>query len=398
MVGVFLWVASAVAWAEEFPSGGATAEEFEKGFQQKGGLSKSDEAAADVDRLKITGVLWNEVVFGTLDSSLVGVTNYLSSPQSLWLTMDAQLKGDVRGLARLKAVYDPSVDPSVAHPLSGQFGVRTRTDLEELKLLFNAKKRVFFTFGKQKIKWGSGKFWNPTDFLNASQRNVFYSTDLRSGLPLLKAHAPVGGANFYWIEGFENADRLAKLRHAVRAEVAVGPGEMAMTAATRPGQAPSFGADVSSAIGDFDVYAEVGRSASVTNWVAGVSYEAPVGDNDSVTFSAEYFRNGAGQTSTSNYLTLLATGLYEPFRLSRDYGLFSLYLPKPGAWNQASFTLIQLINLTDSSQITRLDALLTFLDDLSINLAGAIHYGNSSGEFRLGGQRLDLSARLMISF
>ena len=130
----------------------------------------------------------------------------------------------------------------------------------------------------------------------------------------------------------------------------------------------------------------------------GASYEVPIADNDSITFALEYFHNDLGYTDTVNYPFVLLGGGYQPFHLSRHYGMFMIYLPEPGHWNDVTFTLSNIVNLSDGSALTRVDTLFELMDDLDLNLAFGVHFGKDTGELRLGGQLVDIAARLMIQF
>jgi hypothetical protein len=402
------------AHAEDFPFQKSTESEFEKGFGETKGMSTADKDTADADRLKFGGTLWNEAQyyhFGGASSS----NSFFLNPNSLWLYADGRLKNDVRGYAKLKTIYDPTATGST-NIFTGTTTQKTTLDLEELKLMFSAEKKVFFTVGKQKIKWGSGKFWNPTDFLNSDQRNFLYTTDLRSGITQIKTHVPIGASNFYLINGFDDANAIYKVKNSLRAEVPIGPAEISASASTRSGTEPIFGLDFSSALWEFDVYGEVAYSAgnnrtfysasgSTTaptrqqiDWTAGIQLEIPYADNDTMAFSFEYFRNGLGYTSTADYPYVIVAGGYEAFRLSQQYGLLMFYLPKPGNWNNVTFSVFNIFNLTDFSATSRINVLFQLLDELQFEVAFGGHYGNGNGEFMYGGQLFDTSARLMISF
>lgn len=402
------------SWAEDFPFSKTTDAEFDKGFSQDKGLTESDKGEADQDRLKIGGTLWSEVDYYHFGSPST-VSSFFLAPSNLFLYMDGRLKNDVRGYAKLRTIYEPTATGSI-NPFTGVATRETTLDLQELKVMFSAGKKVFFTAGKQKIKWGSGKFWNPTDFLNNDLRNFLYAVDLRSGLPQLKTHVPVGSANLYLVQGFENANAIHKVRNSLRAEVPIGTAEIAVSASQRTGTEPIFGLDVSSALWEFDVYAEMAYSAGNAktfyssagtttdprrpqwDWSLGLQWELPYADNDTFAVNLEYFRNGLGYTNTSDYPYVIAGGGYEAFRLSQQYGLLMLYLPNPGSWNRVTFSLFNIVNLTDFSATSRIAVLFQLLDELSLDVAVGAHYGNGNGEFMYGGQVLDAWARLMINF
>jgi hypothetical protein len=289
------------------------------------------------------------------------------------------------------------------------------SDVEELKLFFNANKDVFFTLGKQKIKWGSGKFWNPTDVVNAAPRDLLYSDDRRSGVSILKTHVPLGSANLYYVNSFDGADRLSEVGNSLRLELPVSRAEFAFTASKLQGQKAVLGADLSAALGDFDVYSELAYSSrsnatlfgptgayvpegANVDWVAGASYELAYADNDSLSFAVEYFRNEDGYQSKSDYVWALAAGAYTPYQLARDYALLSIYVPTPGSWNHTTISLLNLVNLSDSSGLSKLGVAFELMQDLQFEPSLSWHFGDSDGELRLGDQKYDVAARLSVQF
>ena len=66
--------------------------------------------------------------------------------------------------------------------------------------------------GLQRIKWGSGRFWNPTDFLNQQRKDPLDFFDKRLGVAMLKLHLPLEaqGWNIYGIVDFEDVSTMAK--------------------------------------------------------------------------------------------------------------------------------------------------------------------------------------------
>ncbi len=384
---------------------GGTSEDFERGFGAEGGMSEADKGTTDADRLKIGGTLAADLyVFGTRDR------DYLKNLNTLWVYADAQLREDVRAFAKFRGVVD-------ALPTGGAVGASipaARSDVEELKLMFNAGKAVFFTAGRQKIKWGAGKFWNPTDVMNSARRDLRYTDDRRSGMDLLKTHVPVGPANFYLVQGFNGATRVNEIAHAARVEVPWSSGEASLSVAKRRGENTVLGADLSFAVWDLDLHAEVAGSSPsnqlrfgptgpvATNgthvsWVAGASYELPYGDNDSLSLIVEYFRNGDGYAK-ADYAWPIANGAYAPYYLAKQYLLAMLLVPTPGSWNDTTFSLLNLFNLEDGSAYTKFTTGFSFLRDLTWQIGASLNYGKSDGELRFGGQRYGLETRLLANF
>ncbi len=384
------------ARAQEISSGAADAD-FERGFGEAQGITQAEKLLAEDDRFRIGGTIWSEAYYYSFDNP--AQSDLLQNPNSLWLYGEARMRNDIRGFAKGRLIFDSTADGSrFPSPITGQPSRPYTSILEELKLQFSASKRVFFTVGKQKIKWGSGRFWNPTDFINTARRDPLRPIDDRAGVTLVKAHLPVKSANFYLIEQLDGSDRLENLGHAARAEFALASSEFALSALAKKSRNPVFGIDGSSALWDFDVNLELAYSKDATRWTGGISYEAKYSDVDTVAVGIEYFRNGGGATDISQYMPIFLSGRYVPFYLSRDYGAFFVSLPKPGGWNDVTFSWYNLFNLTDRSAISRLDSWITLMQDLQFNAAVAGHFGSPSGEFKTGGQRVDLTLGLKIDF
>jgi hypothetical protein len=131
-------------------------------------------------------------------------------------------------------------------------------------------------------------------------------------------------------------------------------------------------------------------------------------DEDAVTFGAEYFYDQSGYESPRIYPVLLGVAAlapldlgtnpdgtpvnplagqpnpFTPFYLGRHYGGAFVSLPAPGRWNDTTFTLSVLGNLSDKSFVARLDHSVLALTYLRVETFAAGHFGTPEGEFRLG--------------
>ncbi|MEK7691276.1 MAG: hypothetical protein AAB425_09665, partial [Bdellovibrionota bacterium] len=307
------------------------------------------------ERFRLGGSLDVEAQSYFLDAT-ASRRSYLFNPNSLRLYFESRLKNDIRGFGKFRATYDPVAGTGgVSSPLSGTVYPRIQADLEELKLQFNAASRVFFTVGKQKIRWGSGRFWNPSDFLNSVDRDPLSTEDLRSGVSLIKTHVPLASSNAYLVQRVDGADRISRIQNALRFEAPLWEAsEGGVTAVWTSGLKPAFSLDLSSdVIGNFDANVEAVASCGTAGpfadrWkptlLAGFSYDFPYAERDVFTIAAEYFRNPFGLTSKEDYLATILAGAYRPNRLARDYAMVYLFMPGPGSWDDWSFILFQLVN------------------------------------------------------
>jgi hypothetical protein len=215
------------------------------------------------------------------------------------------------------------------------------------------------------------------------------------------------------------SNQVGQVAGAARAELIILGAELGLDIFAKRGQKARFGVDLSTGVGDFDVYGDVGirfgddfavvngdslaalmatpqappdlprLSGIKTQAVAGVSWARKYNDNDLFTVGAEYFYNQAGYSDRNLYPAHLAYAFLRPdlpmanfFYLGRHYGALSVSLPAPYSWNYTTFTLSTLGNLSDRSFVTRLDYAVTVLTHLTFQAFAGLHYGQEGGELR----------------
>ncbi len=378
-----------------------------------------------------------------------------SAPSLTDLYLDARPSERVRAFVLGRMLFDPlqgsagSLVPGVALPgASGAAPANPRVLLDQLWLRFDAGRRAFFTVGRQHVKWGVGRFWNPTDYLHAVRRDPLAPFDDRTGtflarveLPwerlgwsfqgvaileplLVQASSPfassgsggvgqVGGAAVAAAAGNE----LGEVGAGGRADLLLGPFAVGLDAVVQRGLDPRFGVDVSGPLGDVDAHAELALRAGSDvplyrgqltagglpaferyepegvrpSLVLGGEWSHKYSDEDTFTVGAEYFYQANGYGGPELYPLLLAAGAFTPFYLGRHYAGAYLVLPRPGAWDLHTFTLSAIANLSDRSALVRLDWAVTLLTYLQLEAFAQAHLGRAGGELRLG---LDLPANL----
>jgi hypothetical protein len=398
----------------------------------------SDEVAPE-DPLKIGGQIY--LRGQVLAQQGQAARDYaLSSPSLLDVYMDVRPNDRVRGFVLGRMFFDPTL-PQTADQGAGlnnvgpqggfssdSISLSTRTPrvaLDQMWLRFDIKRRVFVTAGRQHVRWGTARFWMPTDYLHIQRRNPLDVFDARTGTSMVKLHIPWEdkGWNFYAYGITENTDATptaSKVAGAARAEVVLGTSELGAGVFARRGQRPKLAADFSTGIWDLDVYGEAavrfardidrvrfnshpeGEPTVDTAYPAargsgvkvqatgGVSYSLKYADKDVFTLGGEYFYNGLGYSDTAVYpglIPLRTPPLNEPasfFYLGRHYAGVFATAPAPCSWDNTTFTLSTLTNLSDRSGITRLDYSFILLTHLRLEAFGAVHWGERKGEFRFG--------------
>ena len=430
----------------------------------------TEEAAPD-DPLKVGGQLY----LRTQSTGLQGqrFTDFsFGSPSLLDLYLDARPNDRVRGFVLGRMLYDPTLPASAggsngissvsatgstsgSQSLSSLFQPQTRDPkvyLDQLWLKFDIAHRVFVTAGKQHVRWGTARFWAPTDYLHLRPRNPLDVFDARTGTTMVKVHVPVESRqwNFYAYGVTENpgpTSTLGSLAGAARAEFVVDATELGIGAFAQRDRKPKYAVDLSTGIGDFDFYGEMAlrylddidrvrydanapippAPTTIPSWqtpdqtntarleqivdsiypvyrhqgirpqaVGGVNYSRKYNDNDMFTVGAEYFYNGLGYHSPVVYPGLVlphSAGLSDSanfFYLGRHYAALYVTFPAPYSLDLHTFTLSTIGNLSDKSFITRFDYSVTVLTHVRFEAFVSGHYGEEAGEFRFGIRSLQL--------
>ncbi len=386
------------------------------------------------DPLKIGGQIYLRTV-GQWQQGVRASDSSLSAPALVDGYMDVRPNDRVRGFLLTRLQYDLSRSTSqtatdASAGSSGGVGGSSATDLlgtsqnpqlllDQLWVTFDVEHAAFVTAGKQHVKWGTGVFWNPTDFLHPVRRDPLAVFDTRTGETMVKLHLPWErrGWNLFAMAVADESQPVGHLGHVgagARAEVVFGTAELGIDGLVRRGKDALLGLDFSAGFGDFDLHGEAelrkgsdlalfrpeGTAGALTVGapyqpdglrpaiVGGLSWSYKYSDQDSLTAGFEYFYDSNGYEDASLYPWLLVqqqqTGLqyFTPFYLGRRYAALYLRLPKPGSWNDTTFSLSTLGNLGDRSYVTRLDCSVLLLTYLTLEAYVAGHYGARGGEFR----------------
>jgi len=390
--------------------------------------------------LQMGGIYYQRMIASAAQGVAAGNTP-ISAPLQVDGFLDGRPNDRIRAFVDARLMFDPTRDQysnTTAGPGSGSFqsastssaptsvpglGVNTsvpnnpQVGLDQAWLKFDIDRTVFVTAGKQHVKWGVSRFWNPTDLLNTQKRDPLLPYDLRLGNTMAKFEVPVEAAksNFYAIALFDNpqpASTLAQIGGAFRAETtAIGNAELGIDAVFRGGTFPVYGLDFSTPVGPLDFYLEAAYKMGTTfpiyqvpaNIVAGsnfaslisiepisgpvlqtsggISYDFAWRDNRQATIGAEYFYNQIGYTDPHAYPALIFLDQFQPFYTGRHYAAIYLTAEGPDAEKHTSYTLSTLGNLSDMSFITRLDFSWRFLTYLTFEAYVDGHYGTKGGEF-----------------
>jgi hypothetical protein len=424
----------------------------------------AEEGGAVDDPLRIGGQFYLRGQ-GSANSASQLSTLPLSAPTLVDVYLDARPNDRVRAFASGRLVYDASLplggatsqgalaaDPNNPTTDSAQgsgsstagtglFGTARANPtvlLDQAWLRFDIERQVFLTVGKQQVRWGVSRFFIPTDYLSPSLRDPLAVFDARLGASMVKVHVPVEslGWNFYGVallDNFGPASQLGQVGGALRAEVLLGPAEVAAGAVFQRGLKPRYALNVSAPLGPLDVYAELAlrrgwnrqvlrvregadpyaalslseegvfgfapggnvlqvlsgvEQVPVTGWVAqasgGASLSLAYSEQDTVTVGAEYFYNSLGTEDRRDYPAQLLLGTYQPFYAARHYGALYAVLLDPGPLERTQVVLSNIVNVSDLSALGRIDVIYRALQFLQVEAYASANYGRPGGEFRLG--------------
>lgn len=397
---------------EDYFGGGVSAGAAE-GFGPSAAAGIGERVAAADDNLDVGGLLY---LRGTYRLERGGDPERagLAAPSWLDVYLDGRPTDRIRAYVRGRLSYDATVTAGATDML-GRPLAQSDAALDQMWLKFDIARTAFVTIGKQPLRFGVGRFWNPTDFLNPSRRDPLAVIDERLGVSLLKLHVPfeARGINLYAIGDFEGSRAPDELGAGVRAEVLVGQTEFAVSGYHRKDRPITLGADVSSGAGPLDLYVEAAavHLDPVTAWtgnldltrrpfpelprpvdrradwipqvVAGFEASFNVSDDDSLLLAVEYFFNDGGSDRSDLFPWQLFAGTYRPLYYGRHYAAASLVAMGPGSLNNTTFIGSTLGNLSDRSWLSRLDVRHALLSFLSIDGWAGLHYGRA-GEFNPG--------------
>ena len=334
------------------------------------------------------------------------------APNLLDVYLDARPNPRVRAYARGRLFADFTAPDDAVDELGDPIR-RVSADLDQLWMNFDLARVAYATIGKQRIKWGTGRFWNPTDFLNDRRLDPLQVAvfDPRLGVNLVKLHFPIEslGWNFYTIAMLEGARTPDDVGGAARAEFLYDLTEFSLTAAARREEPYRFGADLSTGFWWFDFRLEAAvlyrdprpfyrgelnlpstlpeeysrEDELIPQVVGGFELQIPFRRGDLMVIGAEYFYNDAGYPGAELYPWLFANDTYIPFYAARQYAGAYTALLAPGSWDDTNFVVTTLGNLSDQSFVTRLDITQTALTHLRWNVFTAFHFGEL-GEFHYG--------------
>jgi len=214
-------------------------------------LSASSIDRLERDRLQIGGLVYMRYMAQLYEGDEADPS--MASPNLVEVYLDARPNDRLRAYVRGRLTYDPvtgsmfPLAPDIPQGLldlmeaadsadpPGGSQQQADTVLDQLWIKFDVGRFLFVTAGKQPIKWGTTRLWNPVDFVNKARRDPLALYDERTGVTALKLHFPIESLsqNVIAVLLLDQADRVDKAGAALRYEAVFSTVELGLTGLVR---------------------------------------------------------------------------------------------------------------------------------------------------------------------
>lgn len=380
----------------------AAADEREEAIFGENTVEQKEELSLKDIPLNIGGRLSLDGSATLQESHKISDTEY-KHRTTLYTYLDARPNEITRAFARIRLLQP---NPSVSSEKQESSGPRFDVDESWIKVA-PFERSLFITAGRQHVKFGTGRFWNPSDFLSQGFIDPLAIYDYRLGSDLLKIHYPMEkkGWNFYLIIDADHMGIYKKPGAAVRAEIMGKNSEYSFTAYGRENKPARLAADASLGLGPIDLHTELvfstlnrtpyyddestvkklktrdRRQEWIPQVVTGVKYDYQYSDQKHISLEVEYFYNGLGYTNRDTEMLALAYQVAQPLYAGKHYLGSLIILPNPGHLQNSSFYLSHLLNMSDQSGFVRLSSQTLLYKEMIFELWTSTAYGRA-GEFR----------------
>jgi hypothetical protein len=168
------------------------------------------------DALKIGGQFYIRALTTISEHQPVGKSSF-NVPTLVDVYLDARPTDRLRAFVLGRMAYDPllsstAVVTGVPTTVTGLQEVSNpAVYLDQAWLAFDIAHSVFVTAGRQHVKWGTGQYFNPDDFLASQPRNPLAVFDARLGVSMLRVQIPweKTGLNFTGVAVFEATQNIS---------------------------------------------------------------------------------------------------------------------------------------------------------------------------------------------
>jgi hypothetical protein len=240
-------------------------------------------------------------------------------------------------LNRLRLRIDSALSPNVSLHLEPEYDLLVKSEIFPLVGVSRVDQlvwdRAFFkisvpqadvTLGKQRIAWGTGYIWNPTDVFNPFTLSFAVEEEQEQEVEAVRVEAPLGalaGIDAFVLTG----DEWLNLKKGIRTNTTIGLYDLALSYVDLGKGAFQLGFDTSGELLGLGVRGEIAMVAPAAadryfNYVLGWGYTLENGWG----MDMEYYYNGRGEHNKEDYdwTGLLAGNINQ---LGRDYYYFGLH-------------------------------------------------------------------------
>ena len=170
------------------------------------------------DALKIGGQFYMRSILSVTQGQGLGKSSF-SVPTLLDVYLDARPTDRLRAFVLGRLTYDPLLNTSevVTGVPASSLGLTTASNpavyLDQAWLTFDIARSAFVTAGRQHVKWGTGVYFNPDDFLASQPRDPLAVFDARLGVSMLRVQVPweKTGLTFTAVAVFEPTQNVSTL-------------------------------------------------------------------------------------------------------------------------------------------------------------------------------------------
>ena len=236
------------------------------------------------------------------------------------------------------------------------------------------------TVGKQRIAWGSGYIWNPTDAFNPFVMSFAVKEDEETNVTAARAELPMGQAG--GIDGFVVLDqKWETATKGIRAKTNVGLFDLSASFVDTGSGSSLIGFDFAGDALGAGIRGEAALKSpmGLSNYVQAILGGDYTLDNG-VNINLEYYYNGAGTQDKNMYNW---TGLYSGAinQLGRDY----LFIGANKIINELATGKISMIaNLNDQSFLVYPSYTRSISQYVDLSFEGMVTAGTEGSEFKPG--------------
>jgi hypothetical protein len=330
------------------------------------------------DALKIGGQFYIRAITTISEHQPVGKSSF-SVPTLVDVYLDARPTERLRAFVLGRLAYDPLLSSTAV--LTGvpttvttfQTVSNPAVYLDQAWLAFDIAHSVFVTAGRQHVKWGTGQYFNPDDFLASQPRNPLAIFDARLGVSMLRVQIPWErtGLSFTAVALFETTQNISTtgttvgssggsvdlisatantsnglledVGGAAQVEWDFSGGAVGLNALAQRNRAWRVGSYVTAGVGDFDLYGEavVKQCLDFPNMATSTTCGASLSNDIIIPGSYSGYNFGAIQQPASPLFQAVA-GLTYAINFE---GNKSIILGAEYFYNRASFSAAQYPNL-----------------------------------------------------